>query len=287
MRTRRNGSVGSEFYKMIWRQFGSIVVSNPTEQVSMSKANARICFLKLAVILVVLIAPVSKQVAAAPEPPIYYFEYKADIPDVAAVRYFVTTAGEPESDAPVTTVLQFPTGRQDYEKANALAQLHVARLGALRGYQVITPIADEPPSPAYYDNLYPQFLDYIIDRHNVEGGKFHFMGASTGGIASLYVAARAPEYVKSVSAYPGYVVSKDDSLPYEELSILCVYTYVGERDIGFIKRQRKDARAINKAGGNLKFKVYWGDGHNLEILKSDRAGVLYRNIDRGRGCPKN
>jgi poly(3-hydroxybutyrate) depolymerase len=157
-----------------------------------------------------------------------------------------------------------------------------------RGYIVVAPAA--PDGQLFFqggERIFPEFLEMILEKHKIAGGKFHVAGPSNGGIAAMHVAAQHPGYFVSATAFPGYLWRPtEDKL--RGMSKLCVYLYVGETDeYKWHDEMQREAEFLTAVGAVARYTLEQGQGHRLESLAGANAARLFEGFEEAsRGCTR-
>ena len=155
-----------------------------------------------------------------------------------------------------------------------------------RGYIVVAPAA--PDGQLFFeggDRIFPDFLKQILSDYKIDGGKFHIVGPSNGGIAAMHVAAAHPQYFRSVTAFPGYLWEPSPA-KLQALSKICVFMYVGENDeYRWHDEMKREAEFLRSKGDVARYTVEKGQPHRLETLAGDHASRLFDGFEEARkGC---
>ena len=182
-------------------------------------------------------------------------------------------------------VLAFGGGSQTMEVVNrALANNYRAE-AERRGYIVVMPAASNGRLFTTGAGLiFPEFLERILKDYKIENGKFHVAGASNGGNSALYVAARYPQYLWSVTGFPGYLDTTDE-LALENLKPLCIYLHVGELDVEWLTAMKNQAELFRKNGLHVQFSIEPGQPHGIRTLADAGAKRLFDQFDEAvKGC---
>ncbi len=102
-------------------------------------------------------------------------------------------------------------------------------------------------------------LDDIIAKHNVDEDRIYLTGLSMGGYGAWALAAAHPERFAAVVP----VCGGGDIRTAERLKDLPHWVFHGARDLSIpVSQSERMVRAIEKAGGNVKFTKYPHSGHN-------------------------
>jgi predicted esterase len=132
--------------------------------------------------------------------------------------------------------------------------------------------------------IFPTFLDQVLKDYKIQNSKFHVAGASNGGNSALYVAARYPEYVASVTGFPGYLPETDE-LALGNLKSLCLFLHVGELDDEWLRAMKTQAEFLRKNGLRVRFTVEPGQPHGIRTLAGAGAKRLFDQFEQATaGC---
>lgn len=122
----------------------------------------------------------------------------------------------------------------------------------------------------------------MLQDYRIENGQFHLAGPSNGGIASFEIAAAHPQYFRSITVFPGYLVEpREEKL--KAISKLCVSLYVGELDdeVWHIEMSQ-EAERLRSLGAVVHYGVEKGQGHGLQTLAGENASRLFGGFDEAR-----
>lgn len=212
-----------------------------------------------------------------------YFGDEVKFDDLPTIKFYAAMP-DPLEDRPYPTIIYFLGGRQTSTWASRMAKSRFARDATDRGFIVVFPAA--PGGRLYYQSgaaVFPRLFDYFIERFPVAERKFHLMGPSNGGVSSLQIAAKYPEYVLSVSTFPGFL-ERSDPGDYERLAKLCIVMYVGKRDRAFLRGQRSDVKAFEAIGKSIHAVEVPRKGHNISRFDGRGEIQLIDDIEAGKGC---
>lgn len=185
-------------------------------------------------------------------------------------------------------VLVFGGGPQTMRTIDGALDRNFRAEAERRGYIVVAPAA--PRGNLFFqggDRIFPEFLDGILADYRIRDGKFHLAGPSNGGIAAMHVAAAIPDYVVSVTAFPGYMWQPTQA-KLEAISGICVFLYVGESDeYRWHDEMKREADFLSARGTLARYSVEQGQGHRLETLAGANAGRLFDGFATAeRGCAR-
>ncbi len=155
-----------------------------------------------------------------------------------------------------------------------------------RGYIVISPAA--PDGDLFFERgvrIFPEFLTQMLANYRIEGRRFHVAGPSNGGIAAFHVAARFPEYFRSVTAFPGYLWQPSTS-KLQALEGICVFAYVGEHDdYRWHDEMKREVEYLRSRGTLARYSEEKGQPHRIATLAGAQAGRLFEGFELARkGC---
>jgi poly(3-hydroxybutyrate) depolymerase len=177
-------------------------------------------------------------------------------------------------------------GPQTMNTVDAVLNRNLRAEAEKRGYIVVAPAA--PDGQLFFeggDRIFPDFLKQLLSDYKIEGGKFHIVGPSNGGIAAMHVAAANPQYFRSVTAFPGYLWEPTPS-KLQALTKICVFMYVGENDeYRWHEEMKREAEFLRSKGDVARYTVEKGQPHRLETLAGDHAGRLFDGFEEAKkGC---
>jgi poly(3-hydroxybutyrate) depolymerase len=177
-------------------------------------------------------------------------------------------------------------GPQTMNTVDAVLNRNLRAEAEKRGYIVVAPAA--PDGQLFFeggDRIFPDFLKQLLSDYKIEGGRFHIVGPSNGGIAAMHVAAANPQYFRSVTAFPGYLWEPTPS-KLQALTKICVFMYVGENDeYRWHEEMKREAEFLRSKGDVARYTVEKGQPHRLETLAGDHAGRLFDGFEEAKkGC---
>jgi poly(3-hydroxybutyrate) depolymerase len=183
-------------------------------------------------------------------------------------------------------ILVFGGGPQTMNSVDTTLTRNFRTEAEKRGYIVIAPAA--PDGQLFFEDgarIFPQFLKMVLTDYRIRDGKFHIAGPSNGGIAAMHVAAANPQYVLSVTAFPGYLWQPSPAR-LQALSTICVFMYVGELDeYMWHGEMKREAEFLRSKGTLARYTVEKGQPHRLETLAGANAGRLFNGFEEAeKGC---
>lgn len=138
-------------------------------------------------------------------------------------------------------VLAFPPGGQDMEMVQATLSGNFRAQAEARGYIVIEPAA--PNGMLFFsggERVFPAFLSKLTSDYKILDNKFNAAGNSNGGLSAFLIAAKYPQFFRSVTGFPGFL---EDPTPEQmkALGTMCIHMFAGELDSGWPEAMRDQA----------------------------------------------
>ncbi len=199
------------------------------------------------------------------------------------VRYKVVL---PNGYNPATTypaVLMFGGGPQTMNTIDNALRRNFQAEAEKRGFIVVGVAA--PDGDLFFDEgsrIFPEFFKQLLADYKIEGSKFHIAGPSNGGIASFHIAALHPEYVRSVTAFPGYLWQPTNA-KLDRLSGICVFSYVGEHDeYRWHSEMKREVEYLRAKGTLARYTEEKGQPHRIATLADAGAARLFDDFDQAR-----
>ena len=187
---------------------------------------------------------------------------------------------DPAKTYPV--VLAFPPGGQDMRMVDAGINGNYRAEAEKRGYIVVEPEA--PNGRLFFEGgekIFPDFITKILSDYKVQDRKFNVAGNSNGGLSAFLIASKYPQYVVSVTGFPGFL---DDATPQTmaALSKMCIHMFAGELDSGWPEEMRDQANKLQAAGYNVTYSLEKGQPHVIRTLTGTGAKRLFDQFDAAR-----
>lgn len=183
------------------------------------------------------------------------------------------------------TVLHFAGGSQDSRIVQRSTEADWRTHAEQHGYVVISPAA--PDGELYFEGaerIFPAFFDHILRSYNVLGGKLHVTGHSNGGLSAFHVASLYPQYVYSVTGYPG-LLGSNNPRQMAALKPLCLYMHVGDQDLPWLAGMEAQYKTLRARGYRIQFRIETDQAHRLDTSKDDLANRLLAELEEARnGC---
>jgi poly(3-hydroxybutyrate) depolymerase len=179
-------------------------------------------------------------------------------------------------------VLVFTGGGQQLGGAERTLQADWQAEGERRGYILIAP--GTPNGQLFFDGadgVFPECLDAILRDYRIEGGKLHVAGHSNGGISAFHVATLHPQYVRTVTGYPGLLDGVSDPGRIQTLKAMCVFMHVGDRDPSWRSAMERQYDNLRRQGFRIQFTV---EPNQVHRLRSQEIGLSTRLFDQIEGC---
>jgi poly(3-hydroxybutyrate) depolymerase len=204
------------------------------------------------------------------------------------VHYKVVLPGGYDPAKAYPAILAFGGGPQTMNTVDGVLNRNLRDEAEKRGYIVVAPAA--PNGQLFFErgaDIFPEFLKQILADYRIEGGKFHIVGPSNGGIAAFHVAAANPQYFLSVTAFPGYMWMPS-AAKLDAISKMCVFMYVGENDeYRWHGEMFRETEYLKSKGTVARYTVERGEPHRLETLAGANAKRLFEGFEEARkGCSR-
>lgn len=177
-------------------------------------------------------------------------------------------------------------GQEEADVKSKLAS-HIAREAVKRDFIFISPVAPcfTCTFVARGEDYFPALFERLSELLPMSEERFHLMGFSNGGRSSLHIGTRHPEWVASITTYPGYLRNRKYKL-LKRLKNTCVVMYVGGEDSYFLPGHEAVVRQLRKTGHPVYEKQYRREGHDIDPLWTQSgAELLMDGIENGLGCP--
>jgi len=201
----------------------------------------------------------------------------------ATVHYKVVLPTGYDASRVYPGIVAFGGGPQTMNTVDSVLSRNLRSEAEKRGYIVIAPAA--PDGDLFFEGgarIFPEFLKLMLADYKIEGGRFHIVGPSNGGIAAFHVAAGFPQYFRSVTAFPGYLWQPNPE-KLQKLSQMCVFMYVGEDDeYRWHDEMKREAEFLRSKGAVARYTVEKGQPHRLETLAGPNATRLFDGFEEAR-----
>ena len=222
------------------------------------------------------------------ETPEVIFRLELPFPDLDALPIFIAQSRKLSAGGH-PAIIYFTGGDQQEKYAKDSMYLHLSEEAVRRGYIFISPAAPCRGCTFSYgggDRYFPALFELLAKQLPVKDGKFHLMGFSNGGRSSLHLASLYPDWVASITTFPGALEN-----PSEEalamLAQLCISMHAGREDRRFVRKQRKLVSRMKKLDRKIHAVEYPKQYHWIEKLDTALgANKLLDNIENGVGCPR-
>jgi poly(3-hydroxybutyrate) depolymerase len=199
------------------------------------------------------------------------------------VTYKVVLPPGYQSDMSYPAVLVFTGGAQLLRGAESTLIADWRDQAEKRGYIVISP--GTPNGSLFFedaDRIFPEFLDMIVRDYKVAGGTLHIAGHSNGGLSAFHVAAKYPNYFKTVTGYPGLLDGQSDVARMQVLKPLCIFMHVGEQDEGWKSAMQQQADRMKRDGYKVRFAVEKNQVHRIKAQEVNLSPRLFDQIESCR-----
>lgn len=208
---------------------------------------------------------------------ISYFEML--MADGVPLEYGVVLPNDFVDGETYPVLLAFPPGPQTRAMV-AAGNSYWGATAQARGWVVVSPVA--PGGTLFFqgsEQYLPEFLQRIAAIYPPEGGKFHLVGVSNGGISAFRIATLMPEMFASLTAVPGFPQTAD----FKRLSTLTeipVTLFVGENDSSWVEQMQTTEAELRRLGGQVSLTIVPNEGH---VIQSLSGAELYDLLDFYRG----
>ncbi len=209
-------------------------------------------------------------------------------PDLEALTIFIaqprklSASGHP-------AIIYFTGGDQREKYAKDSMYLHLSEEAVKRGYIFISPAAPCRGCTFSYgggERYFPALFELLSKQLPVKDDKFHLMGFSNGGRSSLHLASLYPDWIASITTFPG-ALENPSKEALAALTQLCISMHVGREDRSFVRKQRSVVNRMKKFGRKIHAVEYPKQYHWIEKLDTALgANKLLNNIENGVGCPR-
>jgi len=206
----------------------------------------------------------------------------------ATVRYKTILPDGYDPAKAYPAILIFGGGPQTMNTVDNTINRNFRAEAEKRGYIAFGPAA--PEGELFFENgdrIFPEFLKVIMSEYKIHDNKFHVAGPSNGGIAAMHIPASHPEYILSVTAFPGYMW-RPTAAKLQAVSRMCVFMYVGELDqYMWHEEMRKEVEFLRSKGAVARYSLEKGQPHRLETLAGANATRLFDGFEETeKGCSK-
>ena len=196
------------------------------------------------------------------------------------VQYKVVLPPNYDPSREYPTVLAFPWGSQDMRSVDNKLESNWRAEAERRGYIIVSPAA--PGGRLFFDDgaqVFPAFLDQILRDYKVQDGKLHIAGASNGGLSAFHIASLYPKYFLSVLGYPGFLPEPTQAA-IDALKPLCIYMYVGERDLGWLRETERQVAQFRNKGFHILYSLEKDQEHGIRTLSGPGSSRLFENLEQ-------
>jgi len=214
-------------------------------------------------------------------------EVRSETVELAGIElsYRVILPNDYSADHRYPGVLAFPGGGQTLRIVDRMIERNWRDGAESRGYIVVSPAA--PTAGLFFqggDRVFPEFLDYLLERFAIMPEQLHVAGISNGGASAFHIASLYPDYFISVTGLPGYLPYANDA-KIEALASLCIYMHVGERDRDWLTTMTDQAQQLTDADASLRFWIEPNEGHVMQSLQNEGSARLFEHFEDARtGC---
>jgi predicted peptidase len=221
---------------------------------------------------------------AAPRLPAKVYDKSVEIAGMP-VHYKVALPKDYDPAKSYPAVLAFPPGAQTMDMVLTTLQQNWLPEFDKRGYIVIIPAA--PLGRSFVgdgEKIFPEFIEKLLSDYKVRDNRLHIAGMSNGGRSAFHIAAKYPQYFRSIIGLPGYLPDPTSDRV-AAISKICIYMHVGEFDTDWRDQMREQAGLFQSKGYKVRFTVEKGEGHVMRTLAWERSARLFDEMqDAEKGC---
>ncbi len=211
-------------------------------------------------------------------------EERIKLSDGKRVRYAVVLPDTLEPGKKYPAILAFGGGGQGMDMVRSGLKAFWRAEAEKRGYVVISPAASR--GRLYYDRgveIFPEFLDRMIELYPIDGDRVHVVGISNGGLSAFHLASIYPGRFNSIVTLPGFLRGATEA-KYKALLPICIVMFAGQNDRSWANALRRDEAAFKALGKTVFAEVIPGGGHVPRQLRGAGAARLYDLIESRAGC---
>ena len=175
------------------------------------------------------------------------------------LEYFLGLPKNFDSAETYRTILAIPPGAQD--KSEVEPYMPWIEHFTKRNWVMICPVA--PDGKLFFqgsERFLPYLMDLMQSELKLEGGKFHLLGVSNGGISSFRVATLHPEQFHSLTVMPGWPKPADENR-LDRIVHIPINFVVGGEDVRWLKKSQEFTDTLKKMGADVSLDVLPGEGH--------------------------
>lgn len=166
-------------------------------------------------------------------------------------------------------LLGLPPGVQDRTSVEYALDHYWIRSSIRRNWIVVCPVA--PDGIRFFEGseaLIPDLLNWVEARYEIEGGRIHVAGASSGGISAFRVVLNHPGRFCSILVFPGYP-TEEDFKRLEKLMGIHTAMFVGQLDTHFLQMMDATARRLRDLDIDLIYKKLPSEDHDIKSITSE------------------
>ncbi len=194
-----------------------------------------------------------------------------------SIRYSIVTPDgfDPKRAAPV--LLLMPPGTQDFQMMSAAMVMFDDTTLKDKPWVIVCPEAlDKSTFFTGSEAHMPALMADVESRVTVEGGKFHVVGISNGGISAFRIATNDPSKVASITTLPGYP-HPSDAAKLDKLKSIPVRLHVGSDDsLPWVDGARQVEAELKRLKGDVRLNIAMTEGH---YLRSITGASILKELD--------
>jgi len=182
--------------------------------------------------------------------------------DGSTLRYALVLPRHFDAYREYPVLLALPPGPQDRDMVETGLSRYWGRQATARGWIVISPVA--PGGRLFFkgsEEVIPQLLDALLEKYQVEGGKFHLAGVSNGGLSAFRIALNWPERFHSLTVLPGFPPSDRDFKRLDRLKGLPIHMFAGGQDEKWVEEETRTHEKLQELEIPSTLKIFPDEGH--------------------------
>tara|TARA_A100001391_G_C5034412_1_gene269230 strand:- start:590 stop:1303 length:714 start_codon:yes stop_codon:yes gene_type:complete len=178
------------------------------------------------------------------------------------------------------TILHFPGGPQSWRIVVSSTESDWRQPAERDGYIVISPSA--PDGMLFFrggDQVFPEFIEYILETYPVAENKLHITGHSNGGLSAFHIASLYPQYVRSLTGYPG-LLGNNNNEQFAALADICIFMHVGDQDPTWRSAMNAQFESMQALDYQVGFTVESGQIHRLDVSRDNLQERLFLELQQ-------
>ncbi len=129
------------------------------------------------------------------------------------------------------------------------------------------------------DQVFPEFIEYILETYPVAENKLHITGHSNGGLSAFHIASLYPQYVRSLTGYPG-LLGNNNNEQFAALADICIFMHVGDQDPTWRSAMNAQFESMQALDYQVGFTVESGQIHRLDVSRDNLQERLFLELQQ-------